>query len=74
MSNFFDLFPKIAYDINKDSYSNYELATNIFTRVGTIKESLSNISSYYIYDIKEGDTPERLADRVYGIQKHTWKS
>lgn len=72
MSNFFDLFPKILYDINKDSYTNYEVATNIFVRIGVIKESLSGISSYYIYNIKDGDTPERLAEKVYGSPEAHW--
>jgi hypothetical protein len=72
MSRFFDLFPKVAYDINKDGYTTYQLPTNIFVRVGMIQETIDNISSYYIYDIKESDTPERLADRVYGTSEAHW--
>jgi hypothetical protein len=72
MSKFFDLFPKIAYDINKSQYTTYQSPTNIFMRIGIIKETLENISSYYIYNIQEGDTPERLADRVYGTSEAHW--
>lgn len=72
MSRFFDLFPTVPYDINKGDYSTYQLPTNIFMRIGIIKETLENISSYYIYNIQEGDTPERLADRVYKSPEAHW--
>jgi len=72
MARFFDLFPTVAYDINKGDYTTYQSPTNIFVRVGIIKETLENISSYYIYNIQEGETPEILADRVYKSTEGHW--
>lgn len=72
MSRFFDLFPTVPYDINKTSYTTYQLPINIFVRIGIIKETLENISSYYIYNVQEGETPEILADRVYKSPEAHW--
>lgn len=72
MSIFFDRFPLIKYDINKANISNYEDITNILFRVGIIKSVLNNVSSYYEYTIKDGDTPENLAERVYGTPEAHW--
>lgn len=67
MSTFFANFPKIHYDINNNSKIQYkENVTNIFFRLGIIREVLNNASSYYTIDIEDGDTPEILADKVYG--------
>lgn len=72
MGQFFSYFPVVTYDIAKNDYANYQVATNIFFRVGLIKNALDNISSYYIYDIKESETPEILADKVYGTSEAHW--
>lgn len=72
MSNFFSKFPLISYDIAGKKLSNYEFVTNIFVRFRIIKEVLGNISSYYEYIIKDGDTPEILADKVYGDPEAHW--
>ena len=72
MGQFFDYFPKIAYDISKGDYTTYQTPTNIFLRIGVIKDTMENISSYYIYDIKDGERPEILADKVYGTSEAHW--
>jgi hypothetical protein len=72
VSQFFNLFPTVSYDINKDSYSNFQLPTNIFLRIGIIKQTLENISSYYTYNIKDGESPEVLADKVYKDSEAHW--
>ena len=63
---FFDLFPKVKYDINKSLYPTYESVTNILFRLAILKNILSNTSSYYVYDIESDDTPEIVAEKVYG--------
>lgn len=72
MSSFLDRFPKIPYDINKNMFSNYENITDLTFRFSIIKEVLNNISAYYEYTIIEGETPEILADRVYGDPGAYW--
>lgn len=73
VSKFYDLFPKIKYDINNQKLqSNYEEVTNIFYRVGVVRNVLNNTTSYLIYDIEDGDTPEIVADKVYGDPGAAW--
>lgn len=69
---FFDKFPKINYDINKSLYSSHEQVTNIFFRIGFIREILNNLSSYYVFEIEDTDTPENMADRLYGDAGAGW--
>jgi hypothetical protein len=72
MSKFFGHFPTIPYDISKGDITTYQNPTNIFFRVGMIKEALESVSSYYIYIIKDGEKPETLADKVYGSSEAHW--
>jgi len=72
MGSYLDLFPKIQYDINRFQRSNFETVTNLTFRVGVIKSVLSNISSYYEYVIKDGETPEILAGNLYNNPEAYW--
>jgi hypothetical protein len=72
MGQFFSYIPTTGYDIAKADYATYQEVTNIFFRIGMVKEALDNISSYYIYNIKEGEKPEILADIVYGTPEAHW--
>ena len=69
---FFDKFPKVDYDINKDLYSKYENVTNLFFRIGYVREILMNISSYYVFVLENGDTPENIADKIYNDTGAGW--
>lgn len=72
MALFFDKFPIVRYDINKDTVTNLENITNITFRIGVVKEVLNNIAAYYEYVIQDGDTPEILADKVYSTPEAHW--
>jgi len=72
MAKFFDQFPKRPYDINREQYTNYVLATDILFRLGIIKETLENTTSYYEYTITEFDKPEILAEKLYGNPEAAW--
>lgn len=72
MSFFFDKFPVIPYDIEGKRLSNYQSVTNIFFRTRMIREVLSNLSTYYEHLIRDGDTPEILAEKVYGNPEAHW--
>lgn len=71
VSPYFDLFPKIKYDIKGDGLHT-ETATNIFKRMGILREVLSNAGSYVLYEIEENDTPEVLAEKVYNDAGAGW--
>lgn len=70
---YFESFPKTDYKIKTSNLYTYsEKVTDIFFRIGMVREVLNNVSSYYIYEIEEGETPEILADRVYGDINSGW--
>ena len=72
MGNFLDLFPKTLYKLDGGQPSSYDTITNITFRVGVLREVMANHSSYYQYTISDGETPETLADRVYGNPQAHW--
>lgn len=72
MAKFFDLFPTTLYKLSGKRYSNYDNITNIMFRIGMVKETINNIASYYQYIIKDGETPEVLADRFYNDPEAHW--
>ena len=72
MSRYLEYFPRIFYDIDKAPSSRYQLVTNILFRMGMTRESLLNASGYFEYTIREGDSPEILADKVYGDPEAHW--
>lgn len=72
MSKYFEKFPKMLYDIQGKRRTNYETVTNIFFRMQIIRSLMGNINAYYDYLIKDDDTPEILADKVYGDIEAHW--
>ena len=74
MGNYLDLFPKIQYTLegNDSQYPNYTTITDITYRIGMIKEVLTNFAAYTEYTVKEGETPEQLANRFYGDPEAYW--
>ena len=73
MANFFDKFPKVAYNISGEKYSpNYQAATNIMFRFGFLHDVVSNASAYEYYTIRDGDTPESVANKYYGVVEAHW--
>jgi hypothetical protein len=72
-NTYFGKFPKVDYDIqNTVLDKQYEKVTDIFFRVGYIKEVLNNLSSYYTVEVDDGDTPEILAEKVYDDAGAGW--
>lgn len=72
MAQFFDLFPTQNYSLSGKRYPSYQLVRNILFRTAMIKDVLSNSSSYIKYVIRDGDTPEILAAKVYGNPEAHW--
>jgi hypothetical protein len=71
VSPYFDRFPKIDYVIGGDKLVT-ESVTNIFKRFGILRAVLSNASSYSLYEVEDSDTPEILAEKVYGDAGAGW--
>ena len=69
---YFEDFPKFAYDFNIAGDTALKVVTDITRNVRFRKELLANIGSYDEYDIEENDTPEIIAEKVYGNPEYHW--
>ncbi len=70
MSNYFNIFPKIDYDISKSGIT--KNVVDLTVRYA-IKTKIKNRSAtYYNYIIKDGERPDTLANRFYDDSKLDW--
>jgi hypothetical protein len=70
---YFTNFPKIYYDFPQDATStSLQILTDITTNVRIRKAVLENITLYDEYDMKDGETPEIVAEKVYGNPELHW--
>ena len=67
---YFANFPLIPYD--SVGNGNFKLVTNLLKRVTVRAKVITNTALYDTYDVKEGETPEILADKLYGDAELHW--
>ena len=67
---YFNSFPVIPYDSKGDL--NFKDVTNLLRRVGMRTKLKTNTLLYDTYDVKEGETPEMIAHKLYGDAKLHW--
>ena len=67
---YFSRFPNLYYDLNKDK--KLQLATDILRRVAFSDRSKESDAIYVDYTIKDGETPEMIADRLYENENMYW--
>ena len=67
---YFDSFPVIPYDSKGDL--NFKDVTNLLRRVGMRTKLKTNTLLYDTYDVKEGETPEMIAHKLYGDAQLHW--
>ena len=67
---YFKSFPYTYYSL--DNTSTVQVVTNITTRVTLSDEVKNNLGLYDEYDIKDGETPELLADKFYSNPELHW--
>ncbi len=67
---YFDAFPVIPYDAKGDLH--FKDVTNLLRRVGIRAKVKSNTLLYDTYDVKEGETPEMIAHKLYGDAELHW--
>jgi len=71
--SYFSNFPYIGYSLNSSAQpGELQWVTDIFRRVAPIRNLLKNTEIFYSYQVVEGETPEMLADRIYGSPKYHW--
>ena len=67
---YFASFPLIPYDSVGDG--NFKLVTNLLKRVALRSKVRSNTLLFDTYNVKEGQTPEIIADKLYGDPNLHW--
>lgn len=67
---YFSHFPLIEYD--SSGSGNPKGVTNLLRRVAVRSKVKTNTSLYDTYDVKEGETPEIIAHRLYGDAELHW--
>ena len=61
---YFEKFPVIPYD-SEGTY-NFKDVTNLLRRVALRANVRTNTLLYETYDVRDGETPESIADKLYG--------
>lgn len=69
---YFKKFDQIFYDFDVNGTRDIKLVTDITRNVRFRKEILPNITMYDTYDIRDGETPEMIAEKVYGNAGYHW--
>jgi len=69
---YFDNFPSFLYPFNIKNKVEYKLVKDISQNVRVRKEILSRVTLYDEYDIRDGETPEIIAEKVYGSPAYHW--
>lgn len=69
---FFDDFPRMTYLYRINGRDELRVVKDITLNVRVRKKILSNITIFEDYDIIDGDTPERIADKIYGDPNLHW--
>jgi hypothetical protein len=67
---YFERFPFTFFSL--DDRQSVQLVKNIFLRLSISEELKNNYSLYDEYDILDGETPEILADKMYGGSNFHW--
>jgi hypothetical protein len=67
---YFNAFPIIPYD----SIGEYDFkdVTNLLRRIKLRTKVKTNVMLFDTYDVKEGETPEMIADKLYGNPELHW--
>lgn len=69
---YFSNFPQIVYDFNINGKIDYKIITDITKNVRFRKTILENIALYDYYDIRDGETPEIISEKIYGTSEYHW--
>lgn len=69
---YFKAFPQIVYAFPFSAGDNIQIMRDITLNLRPIKEVVENMVYYEDYDIQDGDTPEIIAERVYGDPSLHW--
>lgn len=69
---YFSNFPQMYYTFEINGVNVLKIVTDISANVRFRKEILAGITLYDLYEIRDGETPDILADRIYGSSQYHW--
>lgn len=69
--SYFRNFPQILYSINNDTLD-FKYVPNILSKVKFNDSVVNNASLYFEYDVKDGERPEDIANRIYEDPLKHW--
>ena len=69
---YFSRFPLIEYEFEINGKVERRVVRDITTNIRVRKEVLENVTIYDEYDIRDGETPEIIAAKVYGSSMYHW--
>lgn len=69
-TNYFEKFPRILYSL--DNLASGQVVPDILRRIAAVDELKTNESYLDQYDIKDGETPEIIAEKIYGDPGLHW--
>ena len=72
MSEFFQHYPQIDYNITGTSPPKFKTAINIMTRAKLRNVITNDIVQYFPYSIPEAERPDITSFKIYGDVKFTW--
>jgi hypothetical protein len=71
MANYFNFFPATFYKVD-ESVNALDVVTNITSRFAFESSLKENSNVFYPYEIKDSDTPESIAYKLYGSSERHW--
>lgn len=69
---YFEKFPTFLYPFKINGKTEYKKVKDITQNVRLRKEILANVTLFDEYDIRDAETPEHIAERVYGNPTYHW--
>lgn len=69
---YFSKFPVLQYPVRVSGSLRMVYCRNILRRVGLTDEITGSDSAFIKYDIKDGERPEHIAERIYGDPEYHW--
>ena len=72
MSEFFQHYPQISYDISGTKPAKVKTIINLMEKAKLKGLVADDIVAYFPYSIMEGERPDHVSKKVYGNVKYTW--
>lgn len=66
---YFKKFPNMIYESEDGIYT---IVKDITFNVRIRKDTLKQIALYEVYTVKDGETPEKIAEKIYGNPNYHW--